>query len=350
MQSPPRTIEFVAIAEEQPGEKWRDRLLAPCWDDYKAWFLLEGDAARPRYAQCLRALREHMPEMLPLYERLVDLAGGGDTAARLLSLWKPTPYLAACSQVVVPGPDPALIRNSDYSPARCEGAILCTRWLGQRVLCMSDCLWGALDGVNESGLALSLTFGGRKVVGEGFGAPLILRRALERGERTRNALAILQSAPINMAYNVSVLDAHGDHATLHLSPDRAPVITDQRVVTNHQGEVEWQEYARATSSREREDFLAARLPHADVGALTARFLAPPDFSDQFSHGWGTLYTAVYSPLRRSAQFIWPRTRWAQSIGAFEEGARTIDYSPVPAAAPAGAAAVGAPAAPRWPAL
>ena len=34
---------------------------------------------------------------------------------------------------------------------------------------MLDCLWGLLDGVNDAGLALSLTFGGRPQVGAGFG-------------------------------------------------------------------------------------------------------------------------------------------------------------------------------------
>ena len=32
--------------------------------------------------------------------RLVELAGGGDLEARLLSFWHPPPYLAACSQGV----------------------------------------------------------------------------------------------------------------------------------------------------------------------------------------------------------------------------------------------------------
>jgi len=36
---------------------------------------------------------------------------------------------------------------------------------------MSDCLWGLLDGVNGDGLCASLTFGGRRIVGVGFGIP-----------------------------------------------------------------------------------------------------------------------------------------------------------------------------------
>ena len=64
------------------------------------WFLREGEAARPSYATSVRMLRAHMPELVPAYERVVELAGGGDLAARMLSLYKPPPYLAACSQGV----------------------------------------------------------------------------------------------------------------------------------------------------------------------------------------------------------------------------------------------------------
>ena len=69
----------------------------------------------------LKKLRQHMPELLPIYERLVELAGGGDLAARFLSLYRPPPYLLGCSQAVWPGRDPVLVRNYDYSPALVRG-------------------------------------------------------------------------------------------------------------------------------------------------------------------------------------------------------------------------------------
>ena len=50
-----------------------------------------------------------------------------------------------------------------------------TAWSGRRVIGMSDCLWGLLDGVNDDGLAVSLTFGGRTASGEGFAIPLVVR-------------------------------------------------------------------------------------------------------------------------------------------------------------------------------
>ena len=52
-------------------------------------------------------LREHMPELVPTWERLVELAGGGDVAARMLSMWRPPSYLSGCSQGVLVGGRPA---------------------------------------------------------------------------------------------------------------------------------------------------------------------------------------------------------------------------------------------------
>ncbi len=66
---------------------------------------------------------------------------------------------------------------------------------------MSDGLWGLLDGMNAAGLVLSLTFGGRQVVGEGFGVPLILRYVLEFCRTTEEATEVLARIPCHMTYN-----------------------------------------------------------------------------------------------------------------------------------------------------
>jgi hypothetical protein len=50
------------------------------------------------------------------------------------------------------------------SADRLEGKVIKTDWAGQEVIGMSDCLWGLLDGMNEAGLAVSLTVGGRRAV------------------------------------------------------------------------------------------------------------------------------------------------------------------------------------------
>lgn len=318
---------LAAVREDQPGTKWLafQRRLAGGYDQ---WFLKEGDAARPSYLACRQALETHMPELVSTWERLVDLAGGGDRVARLLALWCPTPYLTGCSQAVWIRTHPLLVRNYDYSPRLWDGVLLRSCWLGEPVLAMSDSLWGALDGVNGSGLAVSLAFGGRRAVGEGFGMPLILRYILETCRTTREATAVLTRVPSHMSYNVTVLDADGHHATVFVAPDRPAVLSQRDFAVNHQRVVEWEAFVHATSSLDRERMLASRLqdPHEGVDRFVARFLEPPLFSTRFDLGWGTLYTAVYDPSRRSASYRWPGARLDQSIERFHEAVVTLDYS------------------------
>ena len=63
---------------------------------------------------------------------------------------------------------------------------------------------------------------------------------------------------------VTVVDEAGDHATLHLAPDRSPVVRQDRVATNHQGRIEWREYARVTATLEREELLLQLLAKAST--------------------------------------------------------------------------------------
>lgn len=319
---------LYAVDEADAGEKWR-ALWARFGDAYHRWFLAQGDAARPSYRQCVRALGAHMPELLPVYERLVDLAGGGDSAARLLSLYRPTPYLAGCSQAVWKRSAPVLVRNYDYVPHLWDGVLLRSAWLGRPVIAMTDVLWGALDGINDAGLAVTLAFGGRKAVGDGFGIPLVVRYMLETCETTDRAEAVLRRVPSHMSYNVTVVDAAGAHLTAYVAPDRAPVITRRRMATNHQRAVEWREHAHVTASVDRERFLSARLndENETVDRFVARFLEPPLHSAHFEHGWGTLYTSVYRPRSREASYLWPGAALAQSIDGFREATVRIRYGP-----------------------
>ena len=194
-------LVFDAVQEAEPGPKWR-ALFHERWPAYRAWYLSEGIEARQTYLACVTALRRHMPELLPVYERLCALAGGSDLSARFLSLYRPPAYITGCSQAVWSSSDgddePVLIRNYDYSPHLCDGLILDTRWSGggRRVIAMADCLWGCLDGMNDAGLAVSLSFGGRRVVGDGFGIPVVLRYALEFCATAAEATVVLQRVPV----------------------------------------------------------------------------------------------------------------------------------------------------------
>lgn len=331
-------LTLQAIEELEPGERWRS-LFEHLWPAYKRWFLSEGDAARPRYLTSLRALERHMPELLPLYERLVELAGGGDLAARFLSLYRPTPFLSGCSQAVWTRGDPFLVRNYDYSPALWEALVLHTGWTGRRVIAMTDCLWGVLDGINDAGLAVSLSFGGRRTIGDGFGITLILRYILELCTTADEAAGVLRRVPSNMSYNVTVVDASGDHVTAFVGPKQSTEITRRHTATNHQRTVEWSQHARATATIERERMLEMHL--GDPAELPERFVdrfhEPPLYATTFESGWGTLYTAVYHTASRSAVFRWPGYAMPQSFDRFRETVVALDFrspratsnSPVP---------------------
>jgi len=322
----PLQLRFRAVAEDEPGARWQ-ALFARAWPDYRRWFLEEGDARRPGYLTCEQALRHYMPELAPTWSRLVGLAGGGDHEARMLSLFCPTPYLVACSQALWTRGDPVLIRNYDYHPDYCEGVLLRSCWRGTAVIASSDCLWGALDGMNADGLAVSLGFGGRRVVGEGFGIPLILRYLLETCRTVDEAAAVLHRVPPHMAYTVGLLDAAGAHATVYVGPDRESEVHHTPIATNHQGRVEWPEYAALTRSVERLAALEAALRRPDVTPerLLRQFLRPPIVGDQWERAFGTLYTAAYYPADGRVELHWPHVAMTQSFDRFAESETVVRY-------------------------
>lgn len=271
-----------------------------------------------------------MPELVPLWEELVGLVEGvveeeeRERFARMLSLVDPAPYVAGCSQAVWTRGSPMLARNYDYRPEAFEGAVVLTRWLDTTVLAVSDCLWGALDGINEHGLAVALAFGGSKVRGRGFGIPLILRYVLETCRNVQDASRVLERVPSHMAYNVSILDAEGDFATAYLSPQRKPKVLRERLATNHQRDIEWSEYAELTHSQERHDFLTERLAKLKSPArFVELFLEPPLYAADHARGYGTLYTVVYRPEDRTAEFRWPHCRVRQGLEGFVETELTV---------------------------
>lgn len=315
---------FRSVEELELGAKWAS-VFEERWPHYRAWYLREGEAARPSYATSARMLRAHMPELMPSYERVVELAGGGDLAARMLSLYKPPPYLAACSQGVwTRGGVPMLVRNYDYAPSRMEGVIWSTRLGERRVIGMSDCLWGLLDGMNDAGLAVSLTFGGRRALGDGFGIPLVVRYVLETCEDVPKARETLARLPYSLSHNLTVVDRHGRFLTAYLSPDREPIFREFPAATNHQGIVEWPEQARATRTIERERCVVNLLDEPDMTAegFVDAFLRAPLFSTEYASGFGTLYTAAYLPTERVVDFRWPTFSWRLGFDAFIETEHT----------------------------
>lgn len=318
---------FRAIGEPRPGDRWQAEFKR-LWPGYRRWFLRGGGHRGPSLAESEQALRRHMPEIVPLWERLVDLAGGDALAARFLTGWCPPRYLVACSQAAWADRHGLwLARNYDLDPSLNEATLWRTRWLGRAVLGMGECLAGLSDGLNDAGLALSLAFGGRRVVGPGFGIPFVLRYVLEVAGSTREAVAILARLPVHMAYNITLIDAGGEARTVHLAPDRPAQVARPAIATNHQGGIEWPELARFARTEERHAALTALVVEESrhgTERVTA-FLAPPLYATDFARGFGTVYTAAWRPDAGEVTLAWPGQSWHQALGAFHEGARTITY-------------------------
>lgn len=321
------TIAFCTIDEQQPGAKWQQRH-EYSWPAYRDWYVSKGLSARPSSALGRRKLRQYMPELVPVYDDLCELAGDDDLCHRFLSQYDPPPLAVACSQLVWPGAGgPALIRNYDFSPSRWEAVLQRSRWDKKTVIGMSDCLWGLLDGINESGLSVSLAFGGDPKVGSGFAIPLIVRYLLETCTRVSDAKDALRCVPSFMTYTLAMIDARGDNTTACIGPGRKPRFEANMYSTNHQGDIQWPQYARVTRTVERARFLQRQLLRrsSTTTTLVKNFLMPPLYASAWTSGFGTLYTALYKPLDRSLELIWPDAILKFSVDEFPEVHQALDF-------------------------
>lgn len=321
-------LKFSAISEPtQPGPKWQ-KMFYTFWPAYHAWYASKGAAYTPDLKTSQAALRLHMPEMLPTYERLCALAGNDLVAARFLTGYQPPAYISGCSQAVLTEGTVQLVRNYDYHPDLIEGTQLLTAWNGKKVIASSDCLSGALDGMNEDGLAISLTYGGRRLVGMGFGIPFILRYVLEFCTTVQEAVDVLSRVPTHMSYNVTVVDRSGAFKTVQLAPDHLPYVTDAAFATNHQRTIDWPENANFNKTVERAGFLKKMLSekgqHENAGVDA--FLQAPLYNTRFREGFGTLYTAIYQPTEGTVEMRWPNDNWLQTFAGFEEGQKLVKFS------------------------
>jgi predicted choloylglycine hydrolase len=308
-------LTWRSFAETDPGAGFAAHW-ARVGPALERWWRSDGrDVSEDSVRESREQLRRHMPELEPAWESLVELAGGGAPAATVLALWNPPPFLTGCSQAVVPAGGPALLRNYDWDYRLFDATVAATGYLGRGVLGTEDCGWGLLDGVNDAGLAVSLTFGGRPQVGAGFGIPLVLRYVLQVCTDVEGAVEVLRRVPVHMSYNVTVTDPGGRVATVYVAPDRPATVTDAPAATNHQGVVEWLPYCEAIGSENRLRELHDALTEGeDVPAVTAALLRDPLYATRFEQGFGTLYTLVIRPVERSVSYHWPgRDPWTLEL-------------------------------------
>ena len=317
---------FRAFSESQPGPIWQKHFLR-FWPGYRRWFLRYGERDRPTYLESLLALKKHIPEFLPHYEAMTELAGGGDYAARFLAQYCPPPLFRGCSQAVYLQDESVLIRNYDYSPYVFDGVVMHSRFDQRGVVAMLDCMSGALDGINSDGLAVSLSFGGREEFGTGFGIPVVMRYLLEFAGDVREASELLHRIPVHGAYNITMLDAEDRFDTIAIGPAQQPQSLGTAVATNHQPGSSWPLYEEKVATHQRYAYLNRldAVHQHSAFEFSREFLKPPLYSSKFARGFGTLYSAAFYPRHRSCEYFWPNHSWNFGFEAFKETEYRIDF-------------------------
>lgn len=317
---------FRAFAEDEPGPIWQKHF-NKLWPAYRNWFLRYGEADRPTYHESVKALKRHMPEFEPVYEAMVDLAGGGDHAARFLAQYCPPPLFRGCSQAVYHVEEPVLVRSYDYSPYVFDGLLMRSRFAGRQVIAMLDCMSGVLDGINADGLAVSMSFGGREEFGDGFGISLLLRYLLEFAGDIGEAVELLRRVPVQGAYNIMLLDATSKFETIEIAPGSEPRLVGNRVATNHQADSHWPLYEEKVFTHARYQHLCNVIADREHTAwsFTREFLQFPLYQSRFARGFGTLYNAAFYPERGACEYFWPHHQWDFSFENFTEREYQVEF-------------------------
>lgn len=305
------------------------------WPAYRHWYQTKKaadiNASALRYAE--KQFHHHLPEIEPIYQQLRDIANDDPVAAQFLTGFQPPPYLVNCSQAVLIGDKPLLIRNYDLSPDLSENLVSQTHWLGRKVMGSNECLWGLNDGINQSGLVASLTFGGSQEVGVGFGVPFIMRYLLQICDNVREAIDVLKRVPSHMAYNITLLDRNADFATVMIAPNKEAIVTRARCITNHQGQVTWPEqaaFSRTQARKQHLDKLLAKDGSIDQPQLLDAFLTSPLRNTNYQQQFGTVYTAIYKPKEGTLSYHWPEGKsWHHHLQQFKEREIAVNLAAQP---------------------
>ncbi|MFC8387728.1 MULTISPECIES: C45 family autoproteolytic acyltransferase/hydolase [unclassified Streptomyces] len=303
-----KTFRAIDIGDGD-DDRWAGHVQA-MWPRAEGWMTEESRTVEG--AERARKLFEtHMPELVPVLERLARRLDrpGGETFLTLATL---RPFFSGCTQIGAGG---TLLRNYDFAPDECEGTIVSSHFL-RPVIGMQDAAWGLLDGLNDAGLAVSLTFGGRFVHGPGFAVLIVLRYLLETCDTVDEAVGRLRSIPIAIPQNVTLVDSE-KAVTVFVGPDIPLTEAPDACAANHQHLPVPDDQERFSRTQER--LSTVRATGTDVAAM----LEPPLYQYAYDEGLGTVYTAHYRPAEGRVTYHWPGETWEQSFTDFAPGSRVI---------------------------
>ena len=321
----PSDALFTAQIEYHIGDKLSQDFFS-VWPAYHRWFQLSEHPISG--AEGRGQIAKYMPELLATYDSLCVSLQADEHVAAFLSLYNPPSFPTGCSQMAWQKDDLSLVRNYDFPSGLSEKKLLSTNWNGTKVMAMTDCIWGVLDGINEHGLAVSLAYGGRAKRGQGFAITLVLRYVLEFCQTVTQAVKVIAGIPVHMPYNVTLIDRSGTVKTIEICPEHPPRVTKQPCATNHQHEGEVENLDAVADSRLREGYVATRLadPTMTTPAAINMFLQPPLYRKAKDWcGWGTLYTAYYNIAKGEVTLLWPNGQsLQQSFQHFIETSVVVD--------------------------
>ncbi|MEU1122873.1 C45 family peptidase [Streptomyces sp. NPDC005899] len=303
-----KTFRAIEVGDGSDG-RWATHTQS-LWPLAEGWMTEESRTSEG--ADRARKLFEaHMPELVPVLDRLACQLDRpeGETFLTLAAL---RPFFSGCTQI---GGGGTLLRNYDFSPDECEGTIVSSHFL-RPVIGMQDAAWGLLDGMNDAGLAVSLTFGGRFVHGPGFAILIVLRYLLETCNSVDEAVGRLRSIPIAIPQNVTLVDSEQE-VTVFVGPDIPMTGAADACAANHQHVPVPDEQEQFSRTQER--LKAIRSAGTDVAAM----LKPPLYQSAYDEGLGTVYTAHYRPSEGRVTYYWPGESWEQSFDGFAPGTRTV---------------------------
>jgi predicted choloylglycine hydrolase len=193
-----KTFQAIEVGDGGDG-RWA-AYARGMWQEMEG--LLTEEGRTPEGADRVRALfRAHMPELVPVLDRLAGQLDRPEAEA-FLTHAALRPFSQACTQI---GQNGTLLRNYDLRPDQCEGTIVSSCFL-RPVIGMQDMLWGLLDGMNDAGLAVSLTWGGRSAYGRGFAILILVRYLLETCDTVDEAVDRLRSLPVAVPQNLTLVD------------------------------------------------------------------------------------------------------------------------------------------------
>lgn len=294
---------------EKSGPKYIDNVLKATKDSmlYKA-LGLAFDLSSNRVNKVFPIVEQLIKKVHPgLIEEMQGFAQGlGEDYRRLLVFINNFGHASGCSQFFVNG---FHARNYDDTPGAVENEFLLTSPKGSYTSFGSSTQYiQRLDGMNEHGLAVSLTFGaGYPAKDLGIGAAMFQRIALDKSKTVEEVLALLKRISYVSPNNVLISDASGRAVVVEGSVGKFRVRQDQNddiFCANSYLDLEMKDQQRLKNPTTvwRENLMKATLLHLTneesiMDLLTSDY--PKGlYEPYFSEGLGTLWSVVYHPSSR----------------------------------------------------